>query len=201
MDLDDVFSIELLDKIQTRNVNHVIDLTAVKKAMECAKLYHSHQERQSGEPYYSHSFEVAIKVLDYYFETDPIVAAIIHDVVEDSFFSISQVGLIFNSNVKEIVNKLTKLDLNKKRKLSPEWTLHKLSQDKIATVIKLLDRMHNMQTIFYIKSETKRIRIAKETINIYVPLAQIMGLEDIKNELLSLSYKVLSNLSRSEFES
>lgn len=200
-DLRDQYSIKLLLKIESTDSEvsseHKIDLTMVKKAMWFAKKYHAGQKRYSGEPFYSHTFEVAEKLSEYFFETDAIVASVIHDIVEDTAFTISQVGFVFNQNVKNIVNRLTKLDVIDKRKLSKEWTINKLSQDKIATTIKLLDRMHNMETIFYIKSEAKRIRIAEETVNIYVPLAQIMGLEDIKDKLLKLSYNVLNALSSS----
>jgi GTP pyrophosphokinase len=194
-DLTDQYSVKLIAKLELINAadESKIDLDIIKKAMWFAKKYHALQTRQSGEPFYSHTFEVAAKLSEYYFETDAIIAAIIHDMVEDTTFDISQVGFVFNQNVKNIVNRLTKLDTIDKRKLSTEWTLHKLSQDKIATTIKLLDRMHNLETIFYIKNEAKRTRIARETINIYVPLAQIMELEDIKDTLLKLAYKVLNS--------
>lgn len=193
--LTDQYSIKLITKLELMNLSAKpkIDLAIIKKAMRLAKKYHCLQIRQSGEPFYSHTFEVAAKVSEYCYRTDAIVAAVIHDIVEDTIFDINQVGFMFNQNVKNIVNKLTKLDIIDKRKLSAEWVLHKLSQDKIATIIKLLDRMHNMETIFYIKDEQKRIRIAKDTIKIYVPLAQIMGLDDIKDHLLKLSYNVLSD--------
>lgn len=195
-DLMDQYSIKLLLKLESMNskvgAKLKIDLGMIKKAMWFAKKYHASQKRQSGDPFYSHAFEVAEKLSEYFFETDAIVASILHDIVEDTFFSISQVGFVFNQNVKNIVNRLTKLDIMDKRKLSKEWILNKLSHDKTATTIKLLDRMHNMETIFYIKSEAKRTRIAKETINIYVPLAQMLGLEDIKDKLLKLSYNVLN---------
>lgn len=195
-DLMDQYSIKLLLKLESMNskvgAKLKIDLGMIKKAMRFAKKYHASQKRQSGDPFYSHTFEVAEKLSEYFFETDAIVASILHDIVEDTFFSISQVGFVFNQNVKNIVNRLTKLDIIDKRKLSKEWILNKLSHDKTATTIKLLDRMHNMETIFYIKSEAKRTRITKETINIYVPLAQMLGLEDIKDKLLKLSYNVLN---------
>lgn len=200
-DLVDQYSIKLLLHLEVKNLKaeapSKINLAIIKKAMWFAKKYHALQIRQSGEPFYSHTFEVAAKLSEYYFEDDAIVSSIIHDIVEDTIFSISQVGFVFNQNVKNIVNRLTKLDIIDKRKLSAEWTLNKLSQDKIATTIKLLDRMHNMETIFYIKSEAKRIRIAEETVKIYVPLAQIIGLEDIKDRLLKLSYKVLNTATSS----
>ena len=194
-DLTDLYSIKLITKLELMNLGSEskIDLDIIKRAMCLAKKYHCLQIRHSGEPFYSHTFEVAAKVSECYLETDAIVAAVMHDIVEDTIFDISQVGFMFNQNVKNIVNKLTKLDITNKRKLSVEWVLHKLSQDKIATTIKLLDRMHNMATIFYIKNEQKRIRIAQETIKTYVPLAQIMGLDDIKDNLLKLSYKVLND--------
>ncbi len=194
-DLEDQYSIKLLAKLELINGNATSKLSfaMIKKSMWLAKKYHSSQIRQSGEPFYSHTFEVAERLADYYFETDALVAAIIHDIVEDTAFDIHQVGFIFNQNVKNIVNRLTKLDTIDKRKLSSEWVLHKLSQDKIATTIKLIDRLHNIETISYIRSQQKQQRIAEETIKIYVPLAQIMGLTDIKNNLVKLSYKVLSN--------
>jgi len=200
-DLRDQYSIKLLLKLESidskLSSEYKINLAMVKKAMWVAKKYHAVQKRQSGEPFYSHTFEVTEKLSEYFFETDAIVASVIHDIVEDTVFNISQVGFVFNQNVKNIVNRLTKLDVINKRKLSREWTINKLSQDKIATTIKLLDRMHNMETIFYIKSEAKRIRIAEETVNIYVPLALIMGLGDIKDKLLKLSYNVFNASSSS----
>jgi len=112
-DLMDQYSIKLLLKLGSMNskvgAKLKIDLGMIKKTMWFAKKYHASQKRQSGDPFYAHTFEVAEKLSEYFFETDAIVASILHDIVEDTFFSISQVGFVFNQNVKNIVNDLPNL--------------------------------------------------------------------------------------------
>ncbi|MDF2966169.1 MAG: hypothetical protein K0Q51_1557 [Rickettsiaceae bacterium] len=190
---------QLLDKIYTKSnlTQYTIDIDLVKTALEYIKEYHKHQRRHSGEPYYHHPIEVANIVIDYSFTNESILGALLHDTVEDTKFSLSQIKLLFGPRVASIVNDLTKLD-NKlhKIKLSSEENSYKLTQineeNKISLLIKLIDRLHNMRTISHIKSIAKQKRIASETLKAFVPLAKYLGIHEIENELKVLSMSTLN---------
>ncbi len=179
--------------------NSNIDTDLIVYAKEYAKHYHKSQKRISGEPYYLHIIEVSLILANLIDDQDAIIAALLHDGVEDTKMLLSQVGLIFGSRVKYLVDRLTKLDdgikklnLGQKEKYDKfKW----LKEDKHVTYIKLADRIHNMRTLYYIKSSKKRQRIATETLDLYAPLAYHFKLNSLADELEYLAYNILNSLA------
>lgn len=191
-----MYSNKLLNKINFLNkISHTqVDLIEIYKAIEYIKKYHHNQWRYSGEPYYSHPIEVAVITTDYLFETEAIVTALLHDIIEDTKAYASQVELIFGQRVSEMVNALSKISSN--LLLTKEETFYKMNQlqdpKKMAIIIKLLDRLHNIRTISYINSIEKQKRIAKETMLLYIPLAIACQLHEIAKELQKTVLEILN---------
>ncbi len=171
-----------------------IDIEKVKQAIYYIKKYHAHQQRHSGEPYYYHPLEVALLTTDYFQDTETIIAALLHDIVEDSEVSLKQIKFIFGEKVAKLVDIVTKVTLD--YQLSKEETLHKLSglsnHDCKAITVKILDRLHNMRTLEHIKSKEKQKRIAVETLQFYVPLAKYLNMTKVEYELNILTLKALN---------
>lgn len=196
------YSDRLINKLVLLNTtaNISVDIQEVKKAIYYAKKYHADQKRKSGEPYYSHPLEVAYMVSDYNFKTDVIVASILHDVVEDTKMTAGVILDIFGRRVEEMVDRLTRVKLDGS-KLSIEEFLHNAYKhnDKEVLLIKVFDRLHNIQNMGSIP-EQKRIIMAQETLNTLLPTCTY--LEDFNTERLIgniinaiLHYKVKDNAS------
>ncbi len=195
-----VYADRLLNKLLSLKAKNKIDLAEVKKAICYAIKYHGDQKRQSGAPYFSHPIEVAIITADYMLDTEAIVAALLHDVIEDTESSFCQIQLLFGTKIAKIVDTVTKISFN--HLLSKEETFYKINTfngfhrlnnlNKKSTTIKVIDRLHNMQTIQYIKSVEKQKNIAKETIQFYIPLARYVGLHVIAQELQDIATNVLN---------
>jgi (p)ppGpp synthase/HD superfamily hydrolase len=200
--------VNLLKKINYYSTNHNIEINIqlINTAINYIKQYHRHQRRHSGEPYYYHPIEVAFIVINYFFDTTTIISALLHDVVEDTNFSINQIKFLFGKEISLLVDRLTKLDNNcvVKFKLSDEESSYKLvninESDKKVFVIKLCDRLHNMRTIKYIKSIEKRKKIALETLQIFIPIARYVGIKEIEMELKYLAIKTLNVLNENSIE-
>jgi (p)ppGpp synthase/HD superfamily hydrolase len=185
-----------MQKIKTESTKQNIDIDVglIEDAINYVQKYHKNQIRHSGEPYFYHLFAVANITMDYLFDTESIVAAILHDVVEDTNSCIEQIELIFNKEIAEIVHVLSKITAH--YKLSKEETFYKInnSQDtkQKAIIIKIIDRLHNIRTIHHIKSITKQKRIASETLQFYIPLAKAVNLVDIEKELNDSVVRILN---------
>ncbi len=148
-----------------------IDLLEIKKAIYYAKKYHGTQKRHSGEPYYTHPIEVAYMVADYCFEVNAIVAAILHDVVEDTIASLEDIANIFGYRVAQIVERLTRFQLPNYRVSSGELIMCAyMLNDNVAVLIKLLDRLHNLQTI-HVKTQEKQQKTYVEVIETFFLLS------------------------------
>ena len=174
-----------------------IDPDLVLYAKDYAKRYHKHQKRSSGEPFYIHAIEVSAILASIMKDQDTIIAALLHDSVEDTRLVLPQIGLIFGSRVKYLVDKLTKLDNGiKKLRLAKNETFNKLikfkEEDKNISYVKLADRIHNMRTLNYIPSIKKRCKIAKETLQLFVPLAKYYKLSSFEKELKTLANNILN---------
>ncbi len=182
-----------INEISIKN-NKSINIPLIESAIDYIKEYHKYQKRHSGEPYYYHPIEVATIVVDYIFDTEVILAAILHDTVEDTHASLIQIKFIFGEQVAKIVHILTKMDFD--HQLSKEEVFYKINTfkdiNKKATTIKIIDRLHNMRTIAHIKSKQKQKRIAKETLQFYIPLAKYADLPLIAEELQSIVSKILN---------
>ncbi|WP_445668682.1 HD domain-containing protein [Orientia tsutsugamushi] len=157
-------------------------LDKVKKAIFYAKKYHSNQKRDTGEPYYMHPLEVALMVADYSFKTDTIITAILHDVIEDTTLTKEKIAMEFNDNIAEQVLALTR-NRGGKKTSSMKMIKTLVNQDKVELLlIKLLDRLDNIKTIF-IKPAKRRQEIILETQQEFIPLAEYLKLPEIAIEL------------------
>ncbi|SPM45990.1 hydrolase [Orientia tsutsugamushi] len=175
---------KLLDKLDL--INHSFDkhiaLDKVKKAIFYAKKYHSNQKRDTGEPYYMHPLEVALMVADYSFKTDTIITAILHDTIEDTTLTKEKIAIEFNDNIAEQVLALTR-NRGGKKTSSMKMIQTLVNQDKVELLlIKLLDRLDNIKTIF-IKPVKRRQEIILETQQEFIPLAEYLKLPEIAIEL------------------
>lgn len=172
------------------------DLDLVKSVIELIKWYHGSTRRKTGEPFYLHPLAVAQIVLDYNQEEATILAALLHDTVEDTALLLGDVEAVFGKDTASIVDTVTHLESHKnslyKVKLSAEENILMLLEagDDRAVCVKLADRLHNMRTIEG-KSPRSQARIAKETLQFFVPQAQRLGLEQAAKELKERSWRVL----------
>ncbi len=174
------------------------DLSKVEHAIHFAYNAHYGQFRNSGEEYITHPLAVAEILAEQGFETASIVTAILHDTIEDTYVCYDDIKKHFGLKIANLVEGVTKLGKIKKythfqaqqaenvRKL-----LLAMSEDIRVLLVKVADRIHNMRTISSIQDERKRRRIAKETLEIYSTIAERMGMQQFKEELQDLSFKVL----------
>ena len=174
------YSIRLIEKLKSLDTKNVLDFELIDKAIYWAKKYHGSQKRKSGEPYYTHPLEVAYMISDYKLKTDVIVASILHDIVEDTEITVGMIFDSFSQRIAEMVDRLTR-DRPDGSKLSIEEILNNAYhlKDKEVLLIKLFDRLHNMQTIG-VKILDKQIQESKETLKNFITLA--MYLENITLE-------------------
>jgi GTP pyrophosphokinase len=172
------------------------ELTRLGEAMVVASKAHEQQKRSSGEPYIVHTISVASILADMELDVDTLVAALLHDVLEDTDLSGDTIRSAFGENVLLMVDgvtKLGKLPFNSFEDYQAQ-NLRKMflvmAKDIRVVLIKLADRLHNMRTIQTLRRD-KQVRIAKETVEIYAPLAHRLGIYQIKRDLEDLSFKVL----------
>jgi GTP pyrophosphokinase len=166
-------------------------LARIEKAFRFANAAHDGIKRKSGEPYIIHPIAVAkIVAKDLGLGATSIVAALLHDVVEDTEYSVADIENMFGEKVARIVDGLTKLsgDFDSRQALTLKKMLMTLSDDVRVILIKIADRLHNMQTLDSMPPH-KKLKIAGETLYLYVPLAHRLGLYAVKNELEELSFK------------
>ena len=186
---------ELLDKVKSYEPN--IDEEALNKAYVFSMKAHGSQKRASGDPYFSHPLEVAGILADLKFDSNTIVTALLHDVVEDTAYGLKHIKINFGEEISNLVDGVTKLSKLEGRSdsFNQAENFRKLllatSDDIRVLFVKLADRLHNMRTINFIKDENKRRRIANETLEIYSPIAERMGMQEIRTELDDLCFKIL----------
>ena len=176
---------------EIRNKFDTDRLARVEKAFRFANAAHDGIRRKSGEPYIIHPIAVAkIVAKEIGLGATSIVAAILHDVVEDTEYRLSDIENMFGEKVARIVDGLTKLsgDLDSRQALTLKKMLMTLSEDVRVVLIKIADRLHNMQTLESMPVN-KKLKIAGETLFLYVPLAHRLGLYTIKTELEEFSFK------------
>ena len=186
---------ELLEKIKSYDPN--IEEKILNRAYVFAMRAHGSQLRASGDPYFSHPVEVAGILADMRFDLNTIITALLHDVVEDTNYKLLDIKKVFGKEISILVDGVTKLSKLEGRsdKFNQAENFRKLllatSDDIRVLLVKLADRLHNMRTIDFIKDKDKRNRIAKETLEIYAPIAERMGMQEIRAELAELCFKVL----------
>ena len=167
------------------------------KAVELAKESHKNQKRASGESYFSHPLAVAEILAEMKLDALSVITGLLHDTVEDTNVTLKKIAEDFTPEVAELVNGVTKINFleTKSESVVQAENLRKfivsISKDIRILLVKLADRLHNMQTLDYIKSTEKRTKIATETMEIFVPLAERIGIHKIKNELEDLAFKAL----------
>ena len=186
---------DLVEKklLQALEIQTNINLKLVNKAIHMIKTYHYGQKRKTSEPFYTHTMEVAWILLGQTQDQDTIIAALLHDTVEDTQLSLNQLKAQFGPTIGELVNKLTNLEDNlKKFKLNHHEQIMKLIKNNDPRVwkIKLADRLHNMRTIGLMPTE-KQSQKAQETLNFYMPMAKHLGLNTWADELLDLSLDLI----------
>lgn len=168
----------------------------VQKAYVVARDAHEGQTRSSGEPYITHPVEVTQILANMRLDHETLMAALMHDVIEDTDFSQQDLAEIFGDTVAELVegvSKLDKLSFKDQKEFQAEnyrKMIMAMTQDIRVILIKLADRTHNMRTLGALRPE-KRRRIARETLEIFAPIANRLGIHDIKNELEDLGFQAL----------
>jgi len=186
---------QLVERVKSYLPN--LDEALLRKACEFSKEAHGSQKRESGDPYYQHPLEVAGIMSEMKLDLASIITALLHDTVEDTDVSLADIEKLFGTEVAKLVDGVTKLT---KIEFQPDHIrqaenfrklLVAMSEDIRVLLVKLADRMHNMRTLIYVKSPEKRLRIAHETMEIYAPLAERIGMQKIKNELQDLSFREL----------
>lgn len=182
--------------------NPNLDCEIIERAYNYAKEKHDGQFRSSGEPYYTHPVEVAQILADMRMDITTIVTAVLHDTVEDTDATLEEVEKIFGKTVADLVNgvsKLTRIEsqtLEGKQAENFRKLLLAMSEDIRVLLVKLADRLHNMRTITGIKTQEKRRRISLETLEIYAPLAERVGVHRIKEELEDLCFDQVNSEAR-----
>lgn len=183
---------DLISKIQGYNPNANFDL--IKKAYEFAEIFHAGQERHSGEPFIIHPLAVANILADQKLDSTSIAVGLLHDTIEDAGVSKTELESQFGLEVANLVEGESKISSLKLRGSSDEEFVENLrkmilamSKDLRVILVKLADRLHNMQTLKYLPGE-KQKKIAKETLEVYAPLADRLGMGEMKGKLEDLAF-------------
>ena len=185
---------ELVERVRRYNPNADEDL--LDRAYVYAMKAHGAQTRASGDPYFSHPLEVAAILTDLGLDDATIVAAVLHDTIEDTAATREEIERLFGAEIARLVDGLTKikkLDLVSKRAEQAEnfrKLLLAIADDVRVLLVKLADRLHNMRTLHFVPPD-KRKRIAEETLDIYAPLAGRMGMQGVRDELEALAFSHL----------
>jgi len=186
----------LIKKVKAYNPGANIDL--LQQAYDFAHFHHRDQKRASGEAYISHPLAVAHNLADLKLDLPSIITGLLHDTVEDTVATLGDVKKIFGEEIAHLVDSVTKLsriEFQSKSQTQAE-NLRKLvlamAQDIRVLLIKLMDRLHNMHTLHHIVSLERRQAIALETIEIYAPLAQRIGMFTVQEQLQNLAFAVLN---------
>jgi guanosine-3',5'-bis(diphosphate) 3'-pyrophosphohydrolase len=185
---------ELVERV--KRYNPAVDETQLNRAYIYAMRAHGTQTRASGDPYFAHPLEVAAILTDLKLDEATIMAAVLHDTVEDTEATLDEINRVFGPEIGSLVDGLTKikrLDLVSKQAAQGEnfrKLLLAIAADVRVLLVKLADRLHNMRTLQFVSPE-KRARIAEETLEIYAPLAGRMGIQEMRDELEDLSFQSL----------
>src|ERR1700733_11333527 len=186
---------ELVEKVKSYDPDADEDL--INRAYVFAMKAHGSQKRASGDPYFSHPVDVAYKLTQYKLDTASIATALLHDTVEDTEVTLDDIEASFGKEIRGLVDGVTKLSRleGKSDNLNQAENFRKLliamSEDLRVLLVKLADRLHNMETLSHIKNPEKRQRIARETVEIYAALAERIGMRNLKDELQDLAFREL----------
>ena len=177
------YSIRLIAKLKSLDTKNVLDFNLINKAIYWAKKYHGNQKRKSGEPYYTHPLEVAYMISDHKLKTDLIVASILHDIIEDTEVTVEMIEGTFGQRIAEMVDMLTR-DRPDGTKLTIEDLINNAYKkaDKEVLLIKLIDRLHNIQTIGSLSAK-KIEKTITETLANFIASSMYLGLLEIESQL------------------
>ncbi|WP_305098578.1 RelA/SpoT family protein [Croceibacterium aestuarii] len=186
---------ELVERVQSYDPD--ADEVLLNRAYVYTVQKHGSQKRASGDPYFSHPIEVAGLITDLKLDQDTVICALLHDTVEDTLATIEDVEANFGPDVARLVDGVTKL--SKIEQLTDDERaaenlrkfLLAMSEDIRVLLVKLADRLHNMRTLHFIRSPDKRQRIARETMDIYAPLAERVGMYEYMREMQLLAFEQL----------
>ena len=202
------YSIRLIEKLKSLDTKNILDFDLINKAIYWARKYHGDQKRKSGEPYYSHPLEVAYMISEHKLKTDVIVASILHDIIEDTEVTAGMIIDNFGWRIAEMVDRLTR-DRPDGSKLTVEEILNNSYQekDKEVLLIKLFDRLHNIQNLGAISPEKVK-KVIKETLSFFIITTMYMEYKTLEQTMyklccdnLSIDYSFDNELEFSESKS
>lgn len=185
---------ELVERIQSYHPSADVEL--IRKAYRFSEWAHRDQTRKSGEPYFTHPVSVAQVITEYRLDTASVCAGLLHDVVEDTISTMDDIGVGFGNEIATLVDgvtKLGKINFTSREDRQAEnfrKMVVAMAQDIRVLLIKLCDRLDNMRTLEHMNPEAQE-RIARETLEIYAPLANRLGIQQLKSELEDLSFRYL----------
>jgi len=183
---------ELVERVKEYDPD--TDENMLNRAYVFSMKVHGTQKRASGDPYFSHPLEVAGILTNMKMDCDTIVTALLHDTIEDTIATHDQIEELFGEDIAKMVDGVTKMSeitySSESAKQAENFRkfLLAMSHDIRVLLVKLADRLHNMRTLKYIKKPEKRLRIARETLDIYAPLAERIGMQEVKEELEALAF-------------
>ncbi len=186
---------ELVERV--KRYDPEADEAMINRAYVFSVQKHGSQKRASGDPYFSHPIEVAGILTDFNLDDQTIVTALLHDTIEDTLVTYDEIEGAFGPDVARMVDGVTKLSKieamseNERAAENLRKFLLAMSDDIRVLLVKLADRLHNMRTLHFIKNEAKRRRIARETMDIYAPLAERIGMYDFMREMQLLAFREL----------
>jgi RelA/SpoT family (p)ppGpp synthetase len=186
---------ELVDRVL--DYDPEADEALLNRAYVFSMQAHGSQKRASGDPYFSHPIEVAGILTDLHLDDETIATAILHDTIEDTVATPEEIERLFGANVARLVDGVTKLSKieaqteNERAAENLRKFLMAMSDDIRVLMVKLADRLHNMRTLHHIAKPEKRRRIAKETMDIYAPLAERIGMYEFMKEMQTLAFQQL----------
>ncbi len=177
-----------------RELHPSADLAILQRAYDTAEAFHEGQMRKSGDPYITHPLAVATILAELGMDSTTLVAALLHDTVEDTEYSLERLAADFGAEVAHLVDGVTKLDKVQLGAAAEAETIRKMvvamARDPRVLVIKLADRLHNMRTMRFLKPE-KQAKKARETLEVLAPLAHRLGMSTVKWELEDLAFAIL----------
>ena len=191
---------DLINKV--KSYNKFLNPETLTKAYDFALKAHEKQKRDEGSPYIIHPIAVANILTELKLDSATIATGLLHDTIEDTYATYKTIEQEFGKEVADLVDGVTKISEYENQALSNSKAenFRKLilatSKDIRVLLVKLADRLHNMRTIKFVKDTEKQIRKAKETMEIYAPLADRMGMNRIRDELEDLSFEVLNSDAR-----
>ena len=189
---------ELVERVKSYDPH--ADEEALNRAYVFAMKMHASQKRESGEPFFSHPIEVAGILTEFKLDSATIIAALLHDTVEDTPADYADIKMLFGKDVADLVEGVTKLSKLTAKAQRPDFSSQAenfrkfvlaMSKDIRVLLIKLADRLHNMRTLHFRKLEEKRRKVALETLEIYVPLAERIGMYTVQHEMADLAFQSL----------